>query len=477
MIPTALCYELLIWAHDNPNSGHFGTVKTYEKVRTRYYWRKMFSDVSHWCCSCCDCAMRKSPRNRHKAPLLPIPVQDAFDRVACDIIGPFPVSKAGNRYVVVFSEYLTKWVECVPVPSIEASMIARLLVDEIFCRHGAPRTLLSDRGSNFLSSLVSEVCKLLNTKKVNTTAYHPQTNGLVERFNNTLAEAISSFVSSNQQDWDVYIPAIQFAHRTSPSVTTGDSPFYLLYGREPRLPPDVSLLPATQLSALVNEHCARIVRQIETSQSIARSNIARAQQLMKLQYDKNSADAPFEVGQRVWIYMPKVKRGLSKKLLSKWNGPFRICRKLSPVHYQVRTCDNRLVAMTVHANRLKHFYDPADCPILPPTVDDPDDLAFDAADLPADSFSTDDSPPSSSTNAEPIQDANENPNASSVDSTDVFQEPDVFAAEEILRSRTRNGKIQYLIRWANYPVSDATWEPAENILDQRLLDEFQGKST
>ena len=477
VIPTALRYELLIWAHDNPNSGHFGTVKTYEKLRTRYYWRKMFSDVSHWCRSCCDCAMTKSPRSRHKAPLLLIPVQDAFDRVACDIIGPFPVSKAGNRYVVVFSEYLTKWVECVPVPSIEASMIARLLVDEIFCRHGAPRTLLSDRGSNFLSSLVSEVCKLLNTKKVNTTAYHPQTNGLVERFNNTLAEAISSFVSSNQQDWDVYIPAIQFAYRTSPSVTTGDSPFYLLYGREPRLPPDVSLLPATQLSASVNEHRARIVSQIETAQSIARSNIARAQQLMKLQYDKNSADAPFEVGQRVWIYTPKVKRGLSKKLLSKWNGPFRICRKLSPVHYQVRTCDNRLVAMTVHANRLKHFYDPADCPILPPTVDDPDDLAFDAADLPADSFSTDDSPPSSSTNAEPIQDVNENPNASSVDSTDVFQEPDVFAAEEILRSRTRNGKIQYLIRWANYPVSDATWEPAENILDQRLLDEFQGKST
>ena len=437
----------------------------------------MFSDVSHRYRSCCDCAMRKSSRNRHKAPLLPIPVQDAFDRVACDIIGPFPVSKAGNRYVVVFSEYLTKWVECFLVPSIEASVIARLLVDEIFCRQGAPRTRLSDRGSNFLSSLVSEVCKLLNTKEVNTTAYHPQTDGLVERFNNTLAEAISSFLSSNQQDWDVYLPAIHFAYRTSPSVTTGDSPFYLLYGREPHLQPDVSLLPATQLSASVNEHRARIVSQIETAQSIARLNIARAQQLMKLQYDKNSVDATFEVGQWVWIYMPKVKRGLSKKLLSKWNSPFRICRKLSPVHYQVRTCDNHLVATTVHANRLKHFYDAADRPILPPTVDDPDDLAFDAAYLPADSFSTDDSAPSSSSNAEPIQDANENPNASPVDSTDVFQEPDVFAAKKILQSSTRNGKVQYLIRWANYPVSDVTWEPAENILDQRLLDEFQGKSS
>ena len=110
-----------------------------------------------------------------------------------------------------------------------------------------------------------------------------------------------------------------------------------------------------------------------------------------------------------------------------------------------RLIDNHLVATTVHANRLKHFFDPADRLILPPTIDNPNDLAFDATDLPADSFSTDDSPPTSSINAEPIQDANENPNPSPVDSTDVFQDPDVLVPEKILRSRTRNGKIQYLI--------------------------------
>ena len=99
VIPAALRYEILKWGHDDPTAAHLGTVKTYEKLRIRYYWRNMFSDIQHWCKSCCDCAIRKTPRNHHKAPLLPIPVQDAFDRVACDIIGPFPTTKSGNRVV------------------------------------------------------------------------------------------------------------------------------------------------------------------------------------------------------------------------------------------------------------------------------------------------------------------------------------------------------------------------------------------
>ena len=326
----------------------------------------MFSDIQHWCRSCCDCATRKTPRNRHKAPLLPIPIQDAFDRISCDIVGFLPTTERGFSYVLVITEFLTKWYEAFPIKSIDAATIARIIVDEIFTRHGALRTLLTDRGSNFLSSLMKEVCHLLNIKKLNTTAYHPQTDGLVERFNGTLIESISMFCNSHQTDWDIFIPSILFAYRVSPCVATGDSPFYLLHGREPRLAPDVSLLPPTDLSTSVAEHRRRIVTQVETAQSLARDNIARAQQLMKLQYDRTAADAPFEVGERCCVYTPKVKRGLKKKLCHLWHGPFRICRKLSSVHYQLRTCDNRLVATTVHANRMKHFYDPADRPILPP---------------------------------------------------------------------------------------------------------------
>lgn len=147
------------------------------------------------------------------------------------------------------------------------------------------------------------------------------------------------------------------------------------------------------------------------------------------------------------------------------------------MHYQVRTCDNRLEATTVHANRLNHFYDPADRPILPPTKDHPDDLPFDTSVLPvpADSFESAD--PTSTNNANDVSDTDVSATVNSipVDSPDPFNEPDVYHAEKIIKSRRRNGKVQYLVKWANYPSSENTWEPEENIMDSRLLEDFNKK--
>lgn len=164
VLPPPLRYEVLVNAHDDLAGGHLGVYKTYEKLRDRYYWRGMYKDVEHWVRSCNDCSTRKKPRNKLRAPLLPIPVSAAYERMAVDILGPLPVTWKGNRYIVVFVEYLTKWPEIFPVKNIEAITIARLITDEIIPRHGAPRTLLSDRGSNFLSAIVKEVCSLYSIK-------------------------------------------------------------------------------------------------------------------------------------------------------------------------------------------------------------------------------------------------------------------------------------------------------------------------
>ena len=220
----------------------------------------MFKDIEHWCRACIDCSMHKRPRNHHHAPLLPIPVQGPFDRLAIDILRPLPATHDGNRYILVLFDYYTRWPEAYALPSIEAPRIAQLLVDEILARHSAPRTLLSDRGSNFLSSIVKSVCQIVNTRRLHTTAYHPQTDGLVERFNATLCEGLSMYVSTHQKDWDKHLPLVLFAYRVSPNATKGESPFYLLYGREPRLPIDAALLlPDSNVSTSVADLLARPV--------------------------------------------------------------------------------------------------------------------------------------------------------------------------------------------------------------------------
>lgn len=271
VVPDALRYEVLTHGHDNVTAGHLGVHKTYDRLRKRYFWHGMFKDIEHWCKSCIDCAMRKNPKTRAKAPLLPIPVEGAFDRVAVDCLGPFPPSHSGNRYIIVFSDYLTRWPEAFAVKSIDATVVSRLLIDEIFARHGAPHTLLSDRESNFLSSIVSQTCRLLDIHKLNTMAYHPQTDGLVERFNGTLAQSLSMYVSKDQKDWDRHISTVLFAYRVSPSDVTGESPFYLLYGRDPRLPMDVSLLaPRTNCSEYGGEpqNCGRAYSESPTENEI-----------------------------------------------------------------------------------------------------------------------------------------------------------------------------------------------------------------
>ena len=166
-----------------------------------------------WCKAYLTCA------SRHvgcavKPSLTPIPVSGRFDRIGVDVI-QFPRSYDGNQYAVVFVDYLTKWPEVFPVSDQTDLTIAQLLVESIFCRHGVPAELLSDRGRAFLSGLMQEVYQLMGIHKVSTTAYHPQTDGLVERFNHTLTDMLAMTVESNGRDWERRLPFVLFAYRTS----------------------------------------------------------------------------------------------------------------------------------------------------------------------------------------------------------------------------------------------------------------------
>ncbi|XP_044163758.1 uncharacterized protein LOC122948058 [Acropora millepora] len=205
---------------------------------------------------------------------------------------------------------------------------------------------------------------------------------------------------------------------------------------------------------------------------------------MKEYYDRNASQPLFEIGQRVWVYTPKTKKGLSKKLLYNWFGPYRIVEQSSPVHYRLRSKNNKKVTFAVHANRMKPFVDPALRPIEPPIDDDPSEPYLDESDIPADSFEVSES--SSHDNDTNVtaekhdacspshsQEALESSNQQLDDDQVVIDNQSIFAAERILKKRKRKGKMQYRVKWLGYPEDQSTWEPEENILDKRLIEHFE----
>ena len=239
LVPVTLAPDILSGLHDSPIGGHLGAKKTLEKVRSRFYWPGQRQYVHNWCSRCYLCATRKSPA-KARAPLqVTSSVSRPFQRLAMDISGPLPETRNGNRYILVIGDYFTKWKEAFAMKDMEATTIARLLVNEVICRFGVPDSIHTDQGRNFESTLIQEICKLLEIKKTRTTPYHPQSDGLIERFNRTLLNMLSMAVVDEEHSWDLKLPTLLLAYRTSIQDTTGATPFELMFGREPHLPEDV----------------------------------------------------------------------------------------------------------------------------------------------------------------------------------------------------------------------------------------------
>ena len=179
--------------------------------------------------------------------------------VATDIVGPFSESSSGNSYILVAADYFTRWVEAYPIPCQEASVVARKLVDEMFCRFSPPEQLLSDQGRQFESQLMAEDCKLLGIQKSRTTPYHPQCDGLVERWNRALLQSLATSVTDHPENWEEFVKKICMAYNTSVHPTTGFTPFYLMFGRQAKLPvdlmygtPEPEVVSPSQYAAMLN---------------------------------------------------------------------------------------------------------------------------------------------------------------------------------------------------------------------------------
>ena len=202
IIPLKHRRAVLRYAHDIKASGHLGIKKTYSKIQQRYYWPGCHNDVKVYVAGCEKCCKRKNPIPSKHAPMQVVRSGLPMERIAVDIAGEFPVTERGNTYILVIQDYFTKWVECFPMPDMRSSTVAKIMVNEVISRFGIPHTIHSDQGRQFESILFRDMCRLLQIEKTRTTAYHPQSDGMVERFNRTIASMVSMFVNDNHSDWD-----------------------------------------------------------------------------------------------------------------------------------------------------------------------------------------------------------------------------------------------------------------------------------
>ena len=181
MIPSTLVHTVLMNYHELPFTAHQGVSRTVRFISRKYWWETLREDVSEFIKKCEACAKRKTG-HRIVAPLGDaLTAQEFLDIVSLDIVGPLPITKKGNKYLLTFIDHFTRFCEAIPIAQQNAETVAKEFVRRIITQFGVPKNLLTDKGSNFTSALLKETCKLLKIQKVQTSSYHPQANGVCER--------------------------------------------------------------------------------------------------------------------------------------------------------------------------------------------------------------------------------------------------------------------------------------------------------
>uniref|UniRef100_A0A8C3HS24 Gypsy retrotransposon integrase-like protein 1 n=1 Tax=Chrysemys picta bellii TaxID=8478 RepID=A0A8C3HS24_CHRPI len=311
LVPQRHRQSIIKLAHDVPAAGHLGHEKTLARILGRFFWPGVYQEVKNYCNSCLRCQLA-APARTPKAPLVPMPlIETPFERVAMDLVGPLPKSSAGFQYILVMLDYATRFPEAIPLRNITAHTIADELV-KIFARVGLPREILTDQGTNFTSRLLRQVCELLGVKQLRTSVYHPQMDGLVERFNRTLKDMLRKFPPEDLRRWDQLLPPLLLAVREVPQSSTKFSPFELLYGRRPR-----------GLLDLVRETW-------EQTPSPAQENLKAAQETQAQAYNRDAQTRDFLPGDRVLLLLPSSESKGNSSYLCSSSQP---CHKYKQLYY------------------------------------------------------------------------------------------------------------------------------------------------
>ena len=295
------------------NMGHLGAERVINLARERFYWPFMRTDITHYVNNVCRCLKQKKPTTHTRAPMQTINTTAPFQLVSLDFVHLEP-SSGGYQYILVVMDHYTRFAQAYATRDKSAKTAADKLYNDFILRFGFPETIHHDQGGEFENKLFYNLEKLCGIKHSKTTPYHPQGNGQVERFNRTLLSMLRTLPELQKTRWRDHLNKVVHAYNCTHNDATGYSPFYLVFGRLPRLPVDMmfGLKPPKGYSTYP-EYVKQWRSAMNEAYSLATANANKSAIIGKQQYDKKVRFTVLQKGDRVLV------RNLSER-----NGPGKL---------------------------------------------------------------------------------------------------------------------------------------------------------
>jgi len=418
-VPPNCRSSVLNTCHDSPSAGHFGFKKTFFLTNRDFWWPSIKEDIKDYVRSCEICCRSKDTKHKPYGFLKPLEIPDRpWTCISMDFITDLPTSN-GFTCILVIVDRFTKMGHFIPFSNVPSSEdTAKAFMNSVFRLHGLPNEILTDRGTQFTSKFWTSICKSLKISTTFSSPFHHQTNGLTERVNSVVEQFLRCYSNFKGSNWYDYLFLAEFCYNNTIQESLKISPFYANYGYNPRFSPAVPSPIDVPRAEELTTNLSELFKQLK-------ENLKKASAKQEKFANKHRIQPPeFKVNDKVWVNSSLIIRNKNKKLKPRKLGPYKIIKKISPVSYKIKLPNDIRIHPVIHVSELEPYYE--------------------------DKFGRKQKPPP------PIK----------------INEEEEYEVEEILDKRKHYGKIQYLIKWKGYPLSEASWEPESNLNCPELLKSF-----